>query len=114
MPPSDQRTRSTRQGRTRKRRRGPESIENGAPSPIMAGLSSELLAGELAEASSGCIVRAEGLVLRVLRIGGDFLRDLPHLFRERVVMRRVLEERLDPALRPVVARHIVVEQQLPE
>src|SRR2546421_9872304 len=80
----------------------------------MAALSSELLAGKLAEAISGRIVRAEGLVVRVLGIRGDLLRHLPHLVRERVVMRRVLQERLDPALRAVVVRHVVIEEQLAE
>jgi hypothetical protein len=64
----------------------------------MAGLSSELLAGKLAKTSSSRIVRTEGLVVRVLRIRGNLLRHLPHLVRERLVMRRVLEQRLDPAL----------------
>src|SRR5581483_5377634 len=81
---------------------------------IMPGLSVELLAGEGAEALACGVVRSERLVVRVGRVGRDLLGDLPHLGGEHVVVARILEQRLDPALRAVVGGDVVVEEQLPE
>ena len=80
----------------------------------MSFLSAELLTRKRAKAIPGLVVRTEGLLVRIRGIGGDFLRDCPHLVRERLVVRRILQQRVDPALGAVVVGHIVVEEQLAE
>src|SRR5207248_6525497 len=74
----------------------------------------EPVAREGPEALPGLVVRPERLVAGVLRIGGDLLGHRPDLPGEGGVMLGVPQERLDPALRAVVRRKIVVEEQLPE
>src|SRR4051812_47423733 len=73
-----------------------------------------MLLRECAEALACGVVRPERLFVRVLRIGCDLLRDGADLCGECVVMCRVPEEGLDPALRPVVRWDIVLEQELAE
>src|SRR6266852_2519105 len=68
----------------------------------------------IAHARAIRIVGTERPLVRVLRIGGDFLRDGPHLVRESLVMGRARQQRLDPAVGAVVVGHVVVEEQLPE
>src|SRR5579884_3457307 len=74
----------------------------------------QALAREGEEALAGGVVRPERLVVRVLRVVRDLLGDRPHLAGQRLVVGRVAEERLDPALRAVVVGEVVVEEQLPE
>src|SRR5581483_3301530 len=81
---------------------------------IMPVLSAETLFGEGAEALAGGVVGAERLLVGVFRVGRDLLGHLPHLCRQGLVMLRVLEQCVDPALRAVVGGHVVVEEQLAE
>src|SRR4051794_26468917 len=74
----------------------------------------ELLARELAEALTGELVRPERLVVGVARVGRDLLGHRPHLLTDARVVRRVAEQRLNPRLRPVVLREVVVDEQPPE
>src|SRR5262245_40527091 len=74
----------------------------------------ESLARELAKTRPRVVVGAEPLVGRVPRVGGDLLGHRVHLPRQRVVVRVVPEQRVDPGLGPVVGRHVVVEQELAE
>jgi trehalose 6-phosphate phosphatase len=73
-----------------------------------------VLARERAEPVAGPLVRRNRLVVRVLRIGGDLLRDGPHLLLDRGTVLRLAQERDDPALRPVPTGNVVVEEQLTE
>src|SRR5581483_4898137 len=74
----------------------------------------EPLARELPEPLARGVVRAERLLVGVLRVGRDLLRDGADLRSERLGMLRVAEKRLDPALRAVVRGHVVCEEELPE
>src|SRR5439155_17078038 len=85
----------------------------GRPGPYTLS-APEFLLRELPEPLARFVVRAERLVVRVLRIGGDLLCEGAHLSHERVVVRRVLQQRVDPRLTAVVRRQIVVEEQLAE
>src|SRR4051812_527822 len=73
-----------------------------------------MLLRECAEALAGCVVWTERLFVPVLRVRRDLLRDGADLGSECVVMRRVAQQRLDPALRAVVGGDVVLEQELPE
>ena len=73
-----------------------------------------MLPGEGAEAVPRAFVRRDGLVVGVLRIGGDLLRDRPHLALDRGAVGGVAEQRLDPALRAVPGGDVVLEQELSE
>ncbi len=61
--------------------------------PRRSSVTGELLARELSEAVPGMFVRTERLVVGVLRVGGDLLRDGPHFAVESVVVLRVTEQR---------------------
>ena len=73
-----------------------------------------MLPREGAESVAGALVRRDRLVVRVLRIGGDLLRDRSHLLFDRGAVPRVAQQGIDPTLRPVPAGDVVVEQQLAE
>src|SRR5947209_750036 len=49
-----------------------------------------------------------------LRVRGDLLRDRPHLLFDRSAVLRVAEQRIDPALGPVPAGNVVLEEELAE
>ena len=51
---------------------------------------------------------------RVARVGGDLLGDGAQLAHHGLPVPRVAQQRLDPGLRPVVLRHVVVDEQLAE
>ena len=73
-----------------------------------------MLPREGAEAVARVVVRREGLVVGVLRVGGDLLRDRPHLALDRGAVGRLAEQRVDPALRAVPVGQVVVEEELAE
>ena len=73
-----------------------------------------MLSGEGAEAVARAFVRRYGLVVGVLRIGGDLVRDRPYLALDRGAVGGVAEQRVDPALRAVPGGDVVLEQELPE
>src|SRR5205085_3581386 len=74
----------------------------------------QTLAGEGEEALAGLVVRPERLVVGVLRVGCDLLGDRADLAGQRRVVLGALEQGVDPALRTVVVRYIVVEEKLAE
>jgi trehalose 6-phosphate phosphatase len=73
-----------------------------------------VLPRESAEAVTGALVRSDGLVVGVLRIGGDLLRDRPHLTLDRGAVGGLAQQRVHPALRAVPGREVVVEEELAE
>jgi hypothetical protein len=73
-----------------------------------------VLSGEGAEAVARAFVRRDGLVVGVLRIGGDLLCDHSYLALDRGAVGGVAEQSVDPALRAVPIRDVVLEQQLAE
>src|SRR5262249_62201841 len=77
-------------------------------------LACKLLARELAEALSGSVVRAERLVVRVLRVGRDLFCDGAHFPMQRLVVPRIAEQRLDPRLVRVLRGALLLEEQLAE
>src|SRR5437588_6303817 len=79
--------------------------------PLLAG---ELPAGELTEALTSLVVGPERLVVRVLRIGRDLLRDGENLTVQRFVVLWVAQQRVDPVVVSILGRPLLVEQQLPE
>src|SRR5258707_1302035 len=74
----------------------------------------ELLARELAEALAGLVVWAHLPVVRIARIGGDFFCNGTKLVHDGLLVPWIAEQRLDPGLRPVVLRYVVVHEELPE
>ena len=73
-----------------------------------------MLPGEGAETVARAFVRRDGLVVGVLRIGGDLFRDRPYLALDRGAVGGVAEQRVDPALRTVPGGDVVLEQELSE
>ena len=73
-----------------------------------------MLPREGAEAVARALVRRDRLVVGVLRVGGDLLRDRPYLALDRGAVRGVAEQSVDPALRAVPVGDVVVEQELAE
>ena len=73
-----------------------------------------MLPREGAEAVACGLVRRYGLVVGVLRVRGDLLRDRPYLALDRGAVRGVAEQCVDPVLRAVPVRDVVVEQELAE
>ncbi len=71
-------------------------------------------AREGAEPVAGALVRRDRLVVRVLRVGGDLLRDRPHFLFDRFAVLGIAEQGVDPALRAVPPGDVVVEEQLSE
>src|SRR5438132_896418 len=78
------------------------------------GLGAQMLLRELAEAVARAFVRAERILVGVLRVGRDLLGDRTYLACQLVVVGRVAQELLDPRLRPVVRLQVGVEEQLAE
>ena len=77
-------------------------------------VAGELLPGELPEAVPGILVRAERFVVCVLGVGGDLLRDGPHLAVQRIVVLRVTQQRLHPGLVRIFGSELLLEEQLAE
>ena len=73
-----------------------------------------MLPRESAEAVAGAVVRCERLVVGVPRIGGDLLRNRPHLLLDRGAVHGITEQRVDPALGTVPVGNVVVEEELAE
>ena len=74
----------------------------------------ESFSNERAETFLGVLVWAQGLLVGERGVVRDLLRDGAHLFGDRLVVSGILEQNVDPALRTVVRREIVVEQELPQ
>ena len=73
-----------------------------------------MLPREGAEAVARALVRRDGLVVGVLRVGGDLLGDRAHLALDRGAVGGIAEQRVDPALRAVPVGDVVVEEELAE
>src|SRR5579863_6756566 len=73
-----------------------------------------MLARKGEEPVAGALVRRDRLVVCVLRVGGDLLRDRSHLLLDRRAVLRIAQESVDPALRAVPAGDVVLEEQLAE
>jgi hypothetical protein len=73
-----------------------------------------VLPREGAEAVTGALVRGERLVVGIVRIGGDLLRDEPNFMLDRGTVGGIAEQRFDPTLGTVPAGNVVVEQELAE
>ena len=73
-----------------------------------------MLPREGAEAVARAVVRSDGLVVGVLRIGRDLFRNVAHLALDRGAVDGILEQRLDPALGAVPGGNVVLEQELAE
>ena len=73
-----------------------------------------MLARERAEAVARALVRRERLVVGVLRVGGDLVRNGAHLALDRGAVGGLAEQRLDPALGAVPVGDVVVEEELTE
>src|SRR5215468_10948305 len=73
-----------------------------------------MLPREGAEAVAGALVRRKRLVVGVLRVGGDLLRDVPYLALDRGAVGGIAEERVDPALGAVPVGNVVIEKELAE
>jgi hypothetical protein len=73
-----------------------------------------VLPREGAEAVSRAVVRRNGLVVGVLPIGGDLLRDRPHLALDCVAMGGIAQQSVDPGLGAVPVGDVMVEEQLAE
>ena len=74
----------------------------------------ELPAGELTEALTSPVVGPERLIVRVLRISRDLLRDGANLTVQRFVVIWIAQQRFDPVVVSILVRPLLVEQQLPE
>jgi hypothetical protein len=70
--------------------------------------------GELPEAVPGVLVRAERLVVCVLRVGGDLFCDGPHLAVEGILELRVSEQRLNPVVVGIFGGELLLEEQFAE
>ncbi len=73
-----------------------------------------MLPREGAEAVARGIVRREGLVVGVLRVGGDLLGHRTNFALDRSTVGRLAEQGIDPALRAVPVGQVVVEEELAE
>lgn len=73
-----------------------------------------MLACKSAEPVAGALVRRDRFLVRVPRVGGDLLRNRPHLLLDRGAMLWIAQERIDPALGAVPAGDVVLEEQLSE
>jgi hypothetical protein len=73
-----------------------------------------VLPREGAEAVARAVVRREGLLIGVTRVGGDLLRNCSHLLLDRGTVRGVAEQGVDPALGAVPVGDVVVEEELAE
>src|SRR5947207_10009881 len=96
--------------------RGCRTSNSGPPStpmridPREGSVAGELLSRELPETIARVLVRAERLVVGVLRIGRDLFRDRSHLAVQRGVMFRVAQQGLHPVLVGVLGGELLLEQ----
>src|SRR3954470_3242302 len=84
-----------------------------APAPGKALLACKLLASELLETLAGVLVRAERLIVRVLRIGRDLLGDGADLSLQRLVVLGSPKQRFDPGLVGAVGRALCSNSSSP-
>jgi hypothetical protein len=83
-------------------------------SVVTDSVAGELLPGELPEAVTGVFVRAERLVVCVLRVGRDLFGNGPHLAVEGGMVLRITEQRVHPVLVGVFGGELLFEEQLAE
>ena len=73
-----------------------------------------LLPGEGADALARGVVRADLVLVAERRVGRDLARDRTNLGRDRVAVRALREQLVDPGPGLVVGRQVVLDEQLAE